>query len=103
MRERKGFVTYRTIAQTGYDSDLIARVEAKGGLYNSHLHLDRSGTLLSSEAPLSGLKGSELSSISLQTKHSLIERIHESHDRVKDFNVSQAHVGRGKIRSPPIS
>ena len=107
MRERKGFVTYRTIAQTGYDSDLIARVEAKGGLYNSHLHLDRSGTLLSSEAPLSGLKGSELSSISLQTKHSLIERIHESElyykenlrGRLREFLTGMAQGGTTKADS----
>jgi cytosine/creatinine deaminase len=62
---------------TEYFSELCESIEMKGGYFNAHLHLDRTGTfgdtlkLLSQEA-------ASASHFSLAHKHSLIPLMHES-------------------------
>ncbi|HMP89376.1 MAG TPA: hypothetical protein PJ991_04200 [Kiritimatiellia bacterium] len=58
------------ILDTPYFKLLRDRIEALGGMYNAHLHLDRSGTL----AFDGGFSGS--CHLSISTKHQLIPHIH---------------------------
>jgi cytosine/adenosine deaminase-related metal-dependent hydrolase len=55
--------------QTPFFRELGQAITLKGGLFNAHLHLDRSGTLETVPAK---------SSLSLASKHGLIPAIHES-------------------------
>jgi cytosine deaminase len=60
--------------ETPYFESLRKKIAVHGGIYNSHLHMDRSGTLdfFTNEKHKSAL--------SLQTKHSLIQQIHNSNE-----------------------
>lgn len=62
---------------TPYFRRLRERIAALGGLFNAHLHIDRSGTF---EATLEMLRqeASAASHLSLARKHSLIPMVHES-------------------------
>lgn len=57
---------------------LHERIVEHGGLYNAHLHLDRSGTLDATLEILSERQKGRESQLSLATKHSLIPAIHAS-------------------------
>lgn len=57
---------------------LYDRIAALGGFYNSHLHLDRSGTLDATRQILSDRERGRESQLSLSAKHSLIPAIHAS-------------------------
>lgn len=61
-----------------YFNQLHRRIVELGGLYNAHLHLDRSGTLHATQEILSEREKGRESQLSLATKHSLIPAIHES-------------------------
>ena len=66
--------------ETPFFQDLRERIRALGGIFNAHLHLDRSGTYHETNEMLSaGTSGAETSSLSLSAKHSLIPAIHASH------------------------
>lgn len=71
-------VTFRPIAETGYHRELREAVERRGGLFNAHLHIDRSGTYPFVAGQPGVRETSSLSAISLQKKHSLITIVHES-------------------------
>lgn len=71
-------VTFRMTAETGFVREVREKIEARGGLFNAHLHLDRSGTLPFVEDHLRRRAVSEVSAISLQAKHGLIDLVHES-------------------------
>jgi len=67
-------------SKSPFYEQLSYAVERLGGIYNAHLHLDRSGTL---EVGSSGLSsGSPIadSSLSLKDKHGLITKIHQGPD-----------------------
>jgi cytosine/creatinine deaminase len=81
-------------SETPFFAALRQRVGELGGLFNAHLHLDRSGTLEQTSTMLSAQQAeAELSSLSLSAKHSLIPAIHASQcyepsrlrERVNDF------------------
>jgi cytosine/adenosine deaminase-related metal-dependent hydrolase len=57
---------------------LRAAIDGLGGMFNAHLHLDRSGTLDHGIEPGLDSDLADLSCISLRKKHSLIPRIHAS-------------------------
>lgn len=64
---------------TPFFSDLRSRIQALGGIFNAHLHLDRSGTYHETNELLNaGTSGAETSYLSLSAKHSLIPAIHAS-------------------------
>lgn len=66
--------------ETPFFLDLRDRIRSLGGIFNAHLHLDRSGTYHETNEMLSaGTTGAETSSLSLSAKHSLIPAIHASH------------------------
>lgn len=67
------------MTSTAYFTGLRERIAEYGGLFNAHLHLDRSGTYATTLRMLqeSGQVASG-SSLSLATKHSLIPLIHAS-------------------------
>lgn len=73
-----GFVHFRTTVETPYYASLRQRIVAKGGMFNAHLHIDRSGTLDYVEEYLKGEHIDSSSAISLQTKHSLNAVVHGS-------------------------
>jgi cytosine/adenosine deaminase-related metal-dependent hydrolase len=88
--------------ETPFFLDLRDRIRALGGIFNAHLHLDRSGTYHETNEMLSaGTSGAETSSLSLSAKHSLIPAIHASHfyddealaKRVNDFLDLMANAG----------
>ncbi len=64
--------------ETPYFQDLRAAIDRLGGLFNAHLHLDRSGTLNDTLDPHLDAHLADVSYISLGKKHSLIPRIHAS-------------------------
>lgn len=65
--------------ETPFFSELRDRIQALGGIFNAHLHLDRSGTYHETNELLSaGNPGAETSYLSLSAKHSLIPAIHAS-------------------------
>lgn len=65
--------------QTPFFKSLRDKVITYGGLFNAHLHIDRSGTLEATEKILQDMQFlSSQSSISLAQKHSLIPLIHSS-------------------------
>lgn len=66
--------------ETPFFSDLRNRIQALGGVFNAHLHLDRSGTYHDTNELLNaGTVGPETSYLSLSAKHSIIPAIHASH------------------------
>lgn len=70
------------VNQTPFFLHLRQKIHALGGLFNAHLHLDRSGTYYETIELLNGLGGvavDDTSSMSLATKHSLIPLVHASH------------------------
>lgn len=82
------------LVQTPFFKSLRDKVTNYGGLFNAHLHIDRSGTLEATEKILQDMRfSSSQSSISLAQKHSLIPMIHSSecyneellHKRVEDY------------------
>jgi len=62
---------------TEYFSELCKSIEALGGFFNAHLHLDRSGTF-GDTLKLLQQEASSASHFSLAHKHSLIPLMHES-------------------------
>lgn len=66
--------------ETPFFSDLRDRIQALGGVFNAHLHLDRSGTYHDTNELLNAsTTGAETSYLSLSAKHSIIPTIHASH------------------------
>lgn len=61
---------------TAFHDQLAAAINAGGGLFNAHLHLDRAGTLDDAYLQSSGHRILPNSHISLQKKHSLINSLH---------------------------
>jgi cytosine deaminase len=63
---------------TPYFQELRNKISAQGGLFNAHLHIDRSGTF---HDTLDLIKNNQTgaSHISLSKKHSIIPTIHNSH------------------------
>lgn len=59
-------------------TDMAKRISALGGHYNAHLHLCRYNTLDDSYLEASNVTLSQSSHISLQKKHALIEKLHDS-------------------------
>ena len=55
---------------------LHAGIEALGGMFNAHLHLDRAGTLDEVYMESAGHRILEASYISLHEKHALISALH---------------------------
>jgi cytosine deaminase len=73
-----GTVSFRQVAETGYHRDLRQAIERRGGVFNAHLHIDRSGTYPYVAAQLERDQSSSVSAISLQKKHSLVTMVHQS-------------------------
>lgn len=63
---------------TPFFSDLCRQIDALGGMFNAHLHIDRSGTYDETLTILSQLKTGDASVLSLAQKHSVIPAIHDS-------------------------
>lgn len=63
---------------TPYFIELRREIARRGGLFNAHLHMDRSGTLDETQAILGGTGDEGMSHLSLQRKHGLIPLIHQS-------------------------
>ena len=57
---------------TPYFTELRREIARRGGLFNAHLHLDRSATLEETRAVLAGTGDEGMSHLSLQRKHGLI-------------------------------
>jgi cytosine/creatinine deaminase len=66
------------IKNTPYFSELRIKIAEQGGLFNAHLHIDRSGTFHDT-LQLIHNDESEASHLSLSKKHSIIPVIHQSH------------------------
>ena len=65
--------------ETPFFSALRSRVRALGGLLNAHLHIDRAGTLEETIRIIGTQRNtSDMSSLSLSAKHSLIPVMHDS-------------------------
>lgn len=64
--------------QTPYFAQLRQRIQELGGLFNAHLHLDRSGTYDETRRLLDHDGDDGVSHLSLSKKHSLIPAIHAS-------------------------
>ncbi|MFM8856635.1 MAG: hypothetical protein ACKOI2_05420 [Actinomycetota bacterium] len=98
-------VVFRLTAETGFHAALLAKIESRGGLFNAHLHLDRSGTLEFVEDYLRHQAVSTTSAISLQAKHGLISVVHESAlytaealtSRIGEFLDAMARIGTTRI------
>jgi cytosine/creatinine deaminase len=73
-----GAVSFRQVAETGYHRELRQAIERRGGIFNAHLHIDRSGTYPFVVAQLERDQSSSVSAISLQKKHSLVTMVHQS-------------------------
>jgi len=63
---------------TPFFTDLRSRIARLGGLFNAHLHLDRSGTLHATIDLLGQRQSGGSSSLSLAEKHSIIPLVHGS-------------------------
>jgi cytosine/creatinine deaminase len=63
---------------TPYYRELHGRIDALGGLFNAHLHLDRSGTLAETWRMLGRGSSAGDSCLSLAEKHALIPMVHAS-------------------------
>lgn len=63
---------------TPFFNELRREIAQRGGLFNAHLHMDRSGTLEETQAVLDGTGDEGMSHLSLQRKHGLIPLIHAS-------------------------
>lgn len=98
-------VVFRLTAETGFHAELRANIESRGGLFNAHLHLDRSGTLDFVEGHLRQQAVSTTSAISLQAKHGLMSVVHESAlytaealtSRIGEFLDAMARIGTTRI------
>lgn len=62
--------------KTIFYKQLEKRIQALGGLFNAHLHLDRAGTLDDYYWGGSDINVSELSSVTLTQKHAMIPTLH---------------------------
>jgi cytosine deaminase len=63
---------------TPYFIELRKEIARRGGIFNAHLHMDRSGTLAETQAVLCGSDNEGMSHLSLSKKHGLIPLIHDS-------------------------
>jgi len=63
---------------TPFYVELRNEIARRGGIFNAHLHLDRSGTIDETQALLNDAGGEGMSHLSLQRKHGLIPLIHAS-------------------------
>jgi cytosine deaminase len=63
---------------TPYFLELEQRIEALGGIFNAHLHLDRAGTFHATEQMLMRKGVQDGASFSLAGKHALIPMVHAS-------------------------
>jgi cytosine/adenosine deaminase-related metal-dependent hydrolase len=63
---------------TPYFASLWSEIEANGGLFNAHLHIDRVFSYHETLALLAERKNEDASSLSLTAKHSIIPVIHAS-------------------------
>ena len=65
--------------ETSFSRELRKKIERQGGLFNAHLHLDRSGSLAFVRDALAAENLSTgHSALSLESKHSLITLVHDS-------------------------
>jgi cytosine/adenosine deaminase-related metal-dependent hydrolase len=98
-------IIFRLTAETGFHAALRANIESRGGLFNAHLHLDRSGTLGFVEDYLRRQAVSTTSAISLQAKHGLMSVVHDSDlytwdaltSRIGEFLDAMARIGTTRI------
>lgn len=98
-------VVFRLTAETGFQAALRAKIESRGGSFNAHLHLDRSGTLDFVSDYLRHRAVSTTSAISLQAKHGLMSVVHESAlyssealtSRTGEFLEAMAHIGTTRV------
>lgn len=97
------------MTSTSYFASLRDQIAKHGGLFNAHLHLDRSGTYFQTKRLLQDDGGGDCgSSISLAKKHSLIPLIHASDcyepalltDRVRTF--LESLVAEGTTRADSL-
>lgn len=63
---------------TRFEEELYMAIQSLGGTWNAHLHLDRSNTWPFGPGYDRALSQKSLSALSLQTKHTLIEKLHAS-------------------------
>jgi cytosine deaminase len=63
---------------TPFFSELARRIATLGGIFNAHLHIDRTGTYDETLAMLATSSGTEVSALSLSQKHAVIPAIHAS-------------------------
>lgn len=75
-------------AYTPYFEELHGKIAGLGGLFNSHLHLDRSGTYHTTVDMLSGRGEKHGAALPLSGKHALISLIHAS--GLYDSNILEA-------------
>jgi cytosine/creatinine deaminase len=73
-----GAVSFRQVAETGYHRHLRQAIERRGGIFNAHLHIDRSGSYPFVVEQLERDRLESVSAISLQRKHSLVTMVHQS-------------------------
>lgn len=78
MIPESSLIYYRRTVETSYFAALRRKIEAKGGFYNAHLHIDRSGTFDFSRGFLPVDNGLSFSALSLQTKHGHYADVHDS-------------------------
>lgn len=86
---------------TPFFSELQRRIDALGGLFNAHLHLDRAGTWHETRRILAAQSTTLDSALSIPAKHSLIPLIHASNEfvperleeRVSEFLEMMVNVG----------
>jgi cytosine/creatinine deaminase len=86
---------------TPYFLELAQRIEALGGIFNAHLHLDRAGTFHATEQMLMRKGVQDGASFSLAGKHALIPMVHASElyhpevleERVASYLERMASVG----------
>lgn len=66
------------VKTTPYFENLYSKIQALGGIFNAHVHIDRAGTYDETLKILTELKDHDASHLSLSVKHSIIPRIHQS-------------------------
>jgi cytosine/creatinine deaminase len=72
------FVVKVPATRSPYYHELAIAIEASGGHFNAHLHLDRAGTYHETLRLLTGSVVQDATSLTLAGKHALIPLIHES-------------------------
>jgi len=98
-------VVFRLTAETSFHAALRAKIESRGGSFNAHLHLDRSGTLDFVSDYLRQKAVSATSAISLQAKHGLMSVVHQSAlytsealtSRIGEFLDAMACIGTTRV------